>query len=129
MNFTKVNIAFYSCKKDTIQFLKEKSKITSSDNKYLLEFIEMKDDKEIKNINYYTSVNKSNLNVSYQSFDKDTKKTLKVKIHKKKKKMIIFFRINKQSKSFIPWNINMLLPFRRGKYEVTNPENPKLIKL
>jgi len=130
MNYTQVNLTFYNCKKDTIQFVKEKDIIRSIDNKYFVDFVEMEDGKEIKNINYYSTIyDNYNLNISYQSFDEDKKKTLKVIVYKKRKKMIILFRIHKQSRPFIPWNITMFLHFKKGTYEVTNPENPRLIKI
>jgi len=130
MNYTQVYLTFYNCKRDTIQFVKEKNKIRSIDYEYFVDFVEMEEGKEIKNINYYSSIyDNYNLNISYQSFDEDKKKTLKVIVYKKTKKMIILFRIHKQSSPYIPWNITMFLRFKKGTYEVTNPENPRLIKI
>lgn len=130
MNYTRVNLAFYNCKKDTILFVKEKNKIKSNDNKYFVEFVEMENNRAIKNINYYSSIHDNyNLKISYKSFDEDKKKVLKVNVYKKKKKMVILFRIYKQSKPYIPWDIEMFLYFKKGTYEVTDPENPKLVKI
>ncbi len=79
-----------------------------------------------KNVPYKISVNKENIAINYRgNFNWIDKfhSNLILSIQKKCKKMQIKFKIHEDC------SLDMEIPFKKGNYEVTDPENPILIKV
>lgn len=131
-NYTNLKIGIINCK-DTLNFVQYKDyKIISLNNKFIIDIVVLKDGEEIsynensgaRSIDYIDNSKHQYFVTRYNSKEN----YLKIIITKKKKKMIIIYKIKKH-RDYLPWNIQMFLYFKKGTYEVTDPENPKLVKI
>ncbi|WP_103068503.1 hypothetical protein [Aquimarina sediminis] len=133
-NYTKVKLIFSNCSKDTLFFKKLSSdKFVSKKGDYQLSFKTVSiEDNEVVDITENTWFLKDHLFiVKYvSSLDlvpkdniPDKKWNLKIKMYKKKKEMTVTLKLYQEE------NIILSIPFKKGNYEVTDPENPILIKV
>lgn len=131
-DYTNLEIGVISCK-DTLNFVQYKDyTITSLNNRFNVDIKILKDGIEdnynkssgARSINYIDNSKHPFFVSRYNSREN----VLKVIIIKRRKKMIVLFKIT-EHRDYIPWNIKMYIPFKKGTYEVSNPKNPKLLKI
>ena len=131
-DYTNLEIGIISCK-DTVNFVQHKDyKITSLNNRFNVDIKILKNGIEnnyikssgARSINYISNTKHPFFVSRYNSKEN----ILKVIITKRRKKMIVLFKID-EHRDYIPWDIKMYIPFKKGTYEVTNPKNPKLLKI
>ena len=133
-NYTKVELIFSNCSKDTLFFNKtDQNKFISKNSNYLLSFktINMEDHEEVditKNVwllNDHLFIAKYTSSLELVSTDSITGKkwNLKIKLYKKKREMTVTLKLRQVE------NRTILIPFKKGNYEVIDPKKLTLIKV
>ncbi len=130
-NYTSVNLAFYNCQGDTIKLIKDKYyNIRSEDSAYTLTSYEILNNSVRKSsIDAYV-VDESNGTTFFSQLFQSSIQTLKIIISKNNIKTIVYFRIHQQAPTAnLPWKIKMYILLKEGVFEVTDPNNPKLVPI
>ncbi len=132
-HFARINFSVQNCnKKDTLIFYKNNNGYISFDSKININlFIRDNETGEINKTDNFWIIKNRMFKINYYSAINDTqKKDLIIVLNKEKIIMNIVFKLYSAKSLFIGGSeIFIFTPFLAGAFEVTDPENPKLIKV
>lgn len=130
-SYTRIDILF-SYNNDTLKFVETPIGIECINyTNFKIFSYKTLDTKIDKNVSTDMSVvNGKYMRTMFLSFDTTKKIGLRIKIKNNKTKMIIDFNVSHLSPNeYMPWKIKMTIPFKEGKYKVTNPLDPIIMKV